>query len=732
MKRILTILLTIKKRTGTTLSTVSYLLLTVLCSLLTIHCSAQLHGQAKIDSLLKDLPKQKEDSNKVNILYRLSKEYKNNENPNDGLKYGLQALETATKIGWKKGIARTSLTIGLCHWRKAEFSKALECFHRCLPLFEALGDDQGIVNSNINIGLINAETNNYAEALEYYDRAIKILKRTGDKASLAIVYSNIGNVHRSKNELPIALSYYHKAIKINQEMGNKIGIAINTGSIGAVYFDEEDYSVALSYYEKAFNMFERLEHKRGIAVFGGNMGTVYQHQKNYPKALEYYFKALKIDEELGDKRSEAITTGNISGIYYHQQNYTQSIAWDYKSLQLAQAIGNREVEAVDYAGLASNFVGIATHPADKSKVSIDLELPEAPFLPDTLIPTGRKALLDKAVTYYREAITISKEIGSLNQLQNFYRELSYADSLRGDYKNALEDYMQHVRFHDSLFSIDNAKKILQQQMKYDFTLKEDSLKLVNAKKEKAAALKYQRQRSYTWMGFVGILALAIFSIFMVRNNKLLGKEKQRSDDLLLNILPEEVATELKNTGITTAKHYDNVTVLFTDFVNFTQASESMGAQNLIDELHTCFKKFDEIAEKYNIEKIKTIGDAYLAVAGLPAADPKHAENIVNAAQDIVAFMDDRLAKMGTERTFQVRVGIHSGSVVAGVVGLKKFAYDIWGDTVNTVARMEQNSEAGKINISQTTYELVKDKFTCKYRGEVDAKGKGMMKMYFVS
>ena len=218
---------------------------------------------------------------------------------------------------------------------------------------------------------------------------------------------------------------------------------------------------------------------------------------------------------------------------------------------------------------------------------------------------------------------------------------------------------------------------------------------------------------------------------LTRNNKLLGKEKKRSEDLLLNILPGEVATELKDTGTSAARHFDNVTVLFTDFVDFTQAGERMSPQALIDELHTCFKAFDDITTKHNVEKIKTIGDAYLAVAGLPTADPQHAAHVVKAAIDINTFMQDRLAKLGNS-TFEIRIGIHSGPVVAGIVGVKKFAYDIWGDTVNTAARMEQNSDGGKINISATTYELVKDKFSCEYRGEIDAKGKGMLKMYYIN
>lgn len=217
---------------------------------------------------------------------------------------------------------------------------------------------------------------------------------------------------------------------------------------------------------------------------------------------------------------------------------------------------------------------------------------------------------------------------------------------------------------------------------------------------------------------------------LVVEKKEVEKQKQRSDELLLNILPEEVAFELKDTGSSAARHYDNVTVMFTDFVGFTKVSEQMEPQTLINELHHCFKSFDEIAEKYNLEKIKTIGDAYLAVCGLPKKDPRHAQNAVLAAREIIQFMKERNKQLG-RTTFPVRVGICSGSVVAGIVGSKKFAFDIWGDTVNTASRMEQKSEEGKINISQSTYELVKDDFVCICRGEIEVKNKGLMRMYFV-
>lgn len=212
--------------------------------------------------------------------------------------------------------------------------------------------------------------------------------------------------------------------------------------------------------------------------------------------------------------------------------------------------------------------------------------------------------------------------------------------------------------------------------------------------------------------------------------KEITEEKHKSDELLRNILPEEIAEELKEKGSSEARYFDHVSVIFTDFVNFTKAGERLTAQQLVNELDTCFKAFDDIMSKYDIEKIKTIGDAYLAVCGLPVAVEDHAAKTVQAAMDIVAFMQQR-KEQHPDTTFDIRIGIHSGPVVAGIVGVKKFAYDIWGDTVNTAARMESAGVSGKVNISAATYELVKDKFNCTYRGEIAAKNKGELDMYFV-
>ena len=218
-----------------------------------------------------------------------------------------------------------------------------------------------------------------------------------------------------------------------------------------------------------------------------------------------------------------------------------------------------------------------------------------------------------------------------------------------------------------------------------------------------------------------------------QQNQNLAEEKIKSDNLLLNILPYETAEELKATGTAKTKYFDSATVMFTDFHEFTQISEQMHPEELVSEINYYFSSFDMIISEYEIEKIKTIGDSYMCASGLPNKNETHAFDMVNAAREIMAFMEQRKAEKisGNQPYFELRLGIHTGPIVAGIVGTKKFAYDIWGDTVNMASRMESSGEVNKINISGTTYELIKNQFVCSYRGKVNAKHKGMIDMYFV-
>lgn len=546
------------------------------------------------------------------------------------------------------------------------------------------------------------------KGLEYAKKSAALATKIDYKLGLAHANNNLGNNYQLLSDYAQSLKYYFMALKLFEEVNNKEGIGMALGNIGLIYGNERNYPKAIEYYNKALTIFRELGKKNSIAVNTGNLGNAYNDQDKYDEALPYYKESLAIYEELGDESGAAIIMGNIGNVYEGKKDHDKAIEYFNKAYALNKKLGDKYGMALNLYTTALTYQHISA----------------------SLGPVEKMPWLRKAKECLVKAIAMDNEIGYLDGVLSKSEVLAEVSSDYGDYKEAFFAFKEFSRLRDTVYSKEKSEAIERLQTEREVELKNKQIEL-----DKLAVAKKRNERVFY---IAGIILLLIVIGVVLRNyyiqkvsNRLLAAEKEKSEELLLNILPSEVADELKDRGATTAKYFDEVTVLFTDFVNFTGAGERMGTQRLVDELHNCFKAFDNIISKYNIEKIKTIGDAYLAVSGLPLSDPKHAENIINAAKDITAFMLNRKKELGND-TFDIRVGIHSGSVVAGIVGVKKFSYDIWGDTVNTAARMEQNSEAGKINISETTYELVKHKFASIYRGEIDAKNKGMMKMYFVN
>ncbi len=277
----------------------------------------------------------------------------------------------------------------------------------------------------------------------------------------------------------------------------------------------------------------------------------------------------------------------------------------------------------------------------------------------------------------------------------------------------------------------------------------DSLVITQTKmalSEKEAQVRLQQSRNNFFIALaliIAIIALGLYSRYtsikhysqiLEEKNTLIAQEKERSEELLLNILPAAIADELKLKGAATARKYESVSVLFADFKDFSKLIKKFSPENLIAELNYCFSAFDHIIGHYGLEKIKTIGDAYMCAGGLPTPDSAHPIGMVNAALEMQQFLEDRKMERAAQGLpyFEARIGIHTGPIIAGVVGLKKFAYDIWGDTVNIAARLESKSETGKVNISGTTFELINREFHCQYRGKIPAKNVGELDMYYVS
>jgi class 3 adenylate cyclase len=330
---------------------------------------------------------------------------------------------------------------------------------------------------------------------------------------------------------------------------------------------------------------------------------------------------------------------------------------------------------------------------------------------------------------------VSVEKDACECLYNSYKSL-------GNNQLALTYYEKVNIFEDSLKSEETSNKMM--NMEFQKQQLVDSIAYVKKQsiidlqhKEEVQKKEKQRNIIIVTLLFMLVVAGGLWSSlnFVRKSREALRVEKDRSEELLLNILPEEIADELKEKGSVNAREFDLVSILFTDFKSFTQTAEKMTPQSLVEEINVCFKAFDYIAEKYNVEKIKTIGDAYMAVGGIPHPHENSTKNIVLAGLEMQEFVTKRVIENEQKQIpfFEMRLGIHAGPIVAGIVGIKKFQYDVWGDAVNTASRIESNGMVGKVNISETLYDLIKDDetFTFEYRGHIHAKGKGEIKMYFV-
>ncbi len=715
-------------------------------------CLAQKQGQEKIDSLFSVLKVAKEDTAKVNTLNAIAFEYRSNK-PDTAIYFANEALSLATKVNFKMGVADAYLWIGTAITNLGKYEKALSPLNDALRLYDQLlqitiGAEKTENKSKIftqkakcynNIGNIYYYQGNFPEALKNYLASLKIREEIGDKKGIADSYNNIGNIYVSQGNYPDGLKNHLACLKIKEEIGDKNGISVSYNSIGNVYFYQGNYPEALKNYLASLKIQEEIGDKHGIATSYYSIANIYIYQDNYPDALKNYLASLIIREKIEDKKGIADSYLGIGNIYYLQGNYSDGLKNYLASLKFQEEIGDKQGIAMSFLGIGNIYYLQGNYSEALKNYLASLKTQEeigdkqgiaASYNSIGYVYTLQNKTSD-ASQYLNKGLSLAIEIGSLVDIKESYRVLATLDSTQANFKQAFEHYKLYITYRDSLVNKENTKKLVQSQMQYDFDKKESLAKAEQEKKD-AIALKEIQKQKLVRNGFVGgFAAMLLFAgVFFTQRNKI-KKGKKLSDELLLNILPSEVAEELKQKGSTVAKQFDDVTVMFTDFKNFTQISENLSPSELVAEIDTCFKAFDNIMDKYRIEKIKTIGDSYMAAGGLPVPNITHADDVVKAAIEIQQFMEVHFKSSPLVSFGGVRIGIHTGPVVAGIVGVKKFAYDIWGDTVNIASRMESSCEAGKINISGSTYESVKDIFTCIHRGKIEAKNKGMIDMYFV-
>lgn len=557
--------------------------------------------------------------------------------------------------------------------------------------------------------------------------------------------------------------------QIISEINYPRGKAYNLVAMAFVLMGESKLAEMKKASEESIQLFEKLKDNSGLLF--AFVIDVYGKLAcgDFDKAFQQSIKAIRLSENVDSGSAKAWAHYTMAVMYFDTKDFVNSKKYYQLGVEGFSMFEQGYVSARARAGLGSCYLALGEYESAKTIIQEVVDYftinPNSEGLSRAVNDLGvlytKTRDFEKAEQLLLEAYKIRNELNNkrafvttLLDLSELYISSANPQKAIVHLDNALELSLNHKTLpkemrcqkflytaHKALGNLDlsfiSLEKYvqLQEQISNDQTNQRLKLQESNFVSEKTAQLAQLEQRKNTE------LKTAHDQLLQTNDElnttlQLVESERQKSDKLLLNILPKETAQELKEKGSADAQLIDQVTVLFTDFKGFTALSEILSPENLVKVINECFSAFDLIMEKHNIEKIKTIGDAYMAAGGLPTANETHSIEVLHAAIEIQEFMlnhmEDKKAK--NEPFFEIRIGVHTGPVVAGIVGVKKFQYDIWGDTVNTASRMESSGDVGKINISQTTYELLKNNSGLAFesRGKVKAKGKGEIEMYFAS
>ena len=548
-----------------------------------------------------------------------------------------------------------------------------------------------------NIGMLYYPKGKYVETLDYWNQSLEIFEDLKDDIGTSNMLNNIGAIYFNQGADEKALEYSLKSLQVAERIGDTMRMVSALINVGNTYHNKKD-PVALNYLLRVIPLVERNKNTEAYIVVTGNIGEIYFDNKENAKAFEYFNKSITA---AGNTSSAAFSYNGIGKIKLKEKKFSEALQNHNKALILAKKFEDKLQEVRGLKGIA-----------------------------DVYFNTDNTAL---AFQYYDKARVVAEEMDDLKvELKDLYQEMALAYSKSRNYSDAFLYQSLYSDIKDSLYNIETKKKLNQLQFDFELSKKEVEINL------KETSIKSARQ---VRLGLTGGLVLILIIAFIIyrhslqktRVNKILDKQKNQIEHLLLNILPKEVAYELQTSGNSKPRHFDEVSILFTDFQGFTSIADKLSPGELVEDLNECFIEFDNIIEKYNLEKIKTIGDSYMCAGNIPSPDPDHAYKIVKAALEIQAFIERYNLRRIDKRLqpWEIRIGLHVGPVVAGVVGKKKYAYDIWGGAVNIASRMESNGTPGKVNISANTFELIKTRFDCTYRGKLNAKNLGDLDMYYV-
>lgn len=623
----------------------------------------------------------------------------------------------------------------------------------------------------------------------YYKRLIVRYKESGNVVRLVRIYQKLANAYDQQGNAGKSLYYYLPIEDLIERFGSMQEKSILYNNLGRQYATLHDYKKAIEYFEKAELQCVYIPCDYPDVLYA-NMGIALHNIGNTKRGIEYLLKAHTILANRKDNVALANLEHLLAGVYFKSNDLYNAISHNNIAMELAKETKQATVLAEAYKTAADLYHELYDFEKAFAYYKSYLNLVDSVRLEEQARQqrlNQQRSLLSEAegqikyliarqnykdlelgqVRFERERLELLNKNLELESRQKEDKILLYQAQEAVDQSKQRELISEAMRSRQALLLAARELDTEKQKREISELKRQDEIERTRrmvdstSRAQEVAILRkdkditdLQLRQQDTFRRFVyglGSLLIVILGLlalgwaFARRTNNRLNKqnrkiqaqnleiaeERHKSDRLLRNVLPEQIAQELKTKGYATPRYYDSVTVVFTDFVNFTRLSANLAPEALVDELDECFLAFDEICEKHGLEKIKTIGDAYMCAGGIPIPNETHPTDAVAAAAEMLLWLQTRNKENENAIFQEMRIGVHTGPVVAGVIGKNKFAYDIWGDAVNLAARLEQHGVSGKINISTQTAEAVKDHYKVSYRGVKEVYNKDPMDMYFI-
>ncbi len=693
---------------------------------------------------------------KADALAELSKLHWQTD-PDAALRYAQEGLQIAERLRYDRGRAANLNAVGIVHYLRGDFERAQPLLEEALVLHQSTGNLKSAGRVAANIGHLHAAVSRHAEALALYEQAAALGAKAGDDAGMATAKDGVGNVLQVQGRYREAIAAFEESLRWADRAGDEQSRAITLNNLANSQLEAGNTQAALEGYLSAAQSFEKLNLPLYQAQAYANIAPILAGQGMLDQGRVYLERALAIQRKAGNRPAEGATLLNLGALLNDAGKVAESVAAYESARAIFEGLGDRRSEALalhnlgrshteqERFGDAIRYLGQAL----ALRVSVEDQrgaLSSRLGLGQALSDSGKVA---EAIPLLEAGLAESRQLGVVELEAEARLRLFDAYRKAGRLAGAIDHLTEYISLRDKLLSASSQAAIAEMQTRFESERSAREIEVLQRDKE-IQSLVLHRQTLLRNALLVMLLLLAILAAVAVSRyrlkkrseevlqeknrqlevaHRLVELERDKSEQLLLNVLPPAIAGRLKDRETTIADRYSEATILFADLVGFTRLSQRMDAESLVRMLNDIFTRFDALTDKYGLEKIKTIGDCYMVVGGVPEAKPDHCAAMAAMALDMIRELDAFNAANG--QSLQIRIGINTGAVVAGVIGRKKFIYDLWGDAVNTASRMESHGEPSRVHATQAVVDAIGHLYRFEDRGEIEVKGKGTMKTWFL-